>query len=159
MAFSQQAFTFRSTPLSPSPSGSIDRDGLCHECFKLDMEESFANVFALYEGARRGRNTRKLEVYRSVDSPPYLGHFYYVASLGNRLSIPSFCRLCDFLKRTCQTPAKGSDDTKATSCWLSVLVRATCLRYPRRQIERRRKRYHGMHLIITSSWLWCQRCL
>jgi hypothetical protein len=28
----------------------------------LDLEESFANAFALYEGARRGRNTRKLEV-------------------------------------------------------------------------------------------------
>jgi hypothetical protein len=67
----------------------------------LDLEESFANAFALYEGARRGRNTRKLEVYRSDDGPAYLGHFYYVTSLGNRLSCPSLCRLCHFLKRTC----------------------------------------------------------
>jgi hypothetical protein len=67
----------------------------------LDLEQSFANAFALYEGARRGRNTRRLEVYRSNDGPPYLGHFYYVTSLGNRLSVPSLCRLCHFLKRTC----------------------------------------------------------
>jgi len=49
----------------------------------------------------RGTNTRKLEVYRSDVGPAYLGHFYYVTSRGNRLSYPSLCRLCQFLKQTC----------------------------------------------------------
>lgn len=50
----------------------------------LNLEESFANAFGLYEGARRGRNTRKLEVYRSDDGPAHLGHFYFVTSLGRK---------------------------------------------------------------------------
>ncbi|KAN0094178.1 HET domain containing protein [Hyaloscypha variabilis] len=87
-------------------SGGIDRDGLCDECLELDLEQSFANAFALYEGARRGRNTRKLEVYRSEHGPPYLGHFHFVTALGSRLANPSLCRLCHFLKQTC--PESGN---------------------------------------------------
>ena len=108
MFFPLQAFTFRSTS---SPSWSADRienDGLCDECAKLNLEESFANAFALYEGARRGRNTRKLEVYRSDDGPAYLGYFYFVTSLGARLSRVTLCKLCNFLKQTCPDPSKGT---------------------------------------------------
>src|SRR5437762_13261259 len=71
---------------APWPSSENENDGLCDECTKLDLEQSFARAFALYEGARRGRNTRTLEVYRSDDGPAYLGHFYYVTSLGDGLS-------------------------------------------------------------------------
>ncbi|KAF7502541.1 hypothetical protein GJ744_005604 [Endocarpon pusillum] len=39
--------------------------------------------------------------------PPYLADFYYVISLGNRLSrILTLCKLCNFLKRTCPNPGK-----------------------------------------------------
>ena len=107
MSFSLQAFTFRSA-FSPSWSADkIENDGLCDECAKLNLEESFANAFALYEGARRGRNTRKLEVYRSDDGPAYLGYFYFVTSLGARLSRVTLCKLCNFLKQTCADPSKG----------------------------------------------------
>ncbi|KAE9381913.1 HET-domain-containing protein [Stipitochalara longipes BDJ] len=101
MASPPQAF--RAARVPQRAFGRADKDGLCDECLKLDLEESFVNAFALYEGARRGRNTRKLEVYRSDDddSPTYLGHFYFVTSLGNRLSRPSLCRLCHFLNQTC----------------------------------------------------------
>ena len=108
MSFSLQAFTFHSA-FSPSWSADrIENDGLCDECAKLNLEESFANAFALYEGARRGRNTRKLEVYRSDDGPAYLGYFYFVTSLGARLSRVTLCKLCNFLKQTCPDPSKGT---------------------------------------------------
>lgn len=54
MSFSQQAFTFGCASSSPWPSGGNDNDGLCEECAKLDLEQSFARAFALYDGARRG---------------------------------------------------------------------------------------------------------
>ena len=108
MSFPQQAFTFRSASSPSWPAGRNENDGLCNECVKLDLEESFANAFALYEGARRGRNTRKLEVYRSDDGPAYLGYFYYVTSLGDRLSRATLCKLCNFLKQTCPDPSKGT---------------------------------------------------
>ncbi|KAI4178778.1 MAG: hypothetical protein L6R41_008211, partial [Letrouitia leprolyta] len=108
MSFPQQAFTFHPSSSTPWPKGRKGNDGFCNECAKLDLEESFANAFALYEGARRGRNTRTLEVYRSDEGPPYLGHFYYVTSMGKRLSSPSLCKLCNFLKQTCPDPNKGT---------------------------------------------------
>lgn len=107
MPIPQQAFTFLST-FSPSwPAGKDENDGLCDECAKLNLEESFANAFALYEGARRGRYIRKMTVYRSDIGPAYLGHFYYVTSLGDRLSRATLCKLCNFLKRMCMDPSKG----------------------------------------------------
>lgn len=108
MALPQQAFTFRSPSSFSWLKRSNENDGLCDECVKLNLEESFANAFALYEGARRGRNTRRLEVYRSNAGPPYLGHFYYVTSMGKRLSSPSLCKLCSFLKQTCPNPNIGT---------------------------------------------------
>lgn len=102
MSLPQQQFTFSS---AWSPNG-----GLCNECVKFDLEQSFARAFALYEGARRGRNNRTLEVYRS-DNPngvPYLASFHYVASLGNRLSHVSLCKLCNFLRQTIPEPEKGT---------------------------------------------------
>ncbi|MCJ1456806.1 hypothetical protein MMC28_007171 [Mycoblastus sanguinarius] len=108
MSIPQQAFTFSST-FSPSwPAGKDENDGLCDECAKLNLEESFANAFALYEGARRGRYIRKTAVYRSDIGPAYLGHFYYVTSLGDRLSRATLCKLCNFLKRMCMDPSKGT---------------------------------------------------
>ena len=108
MSFPQQSFTFRSASSPSWPAGRNENDGLCDECTKLNLEESFANAFALYEGARRGRNARKLEVYRSDDGPAYLGYFYYVTSLGDRLSHATLCKLCNFLRGTCPDPSKGT---------------------------------------------------
>lgn len=108
MSIPQQAFTFRSASSPAWPAGRNENDGLCDECAKLNLEESFSNAFALYEGARRGRNERKLNVYRSDDGPAYLGHFYYVTSLGDRLSRATACKLCNFLKQTCADPSKGT---------------------------------------------------
>ncbi|KAM0797691.1 heterokaryon incompatibility protein-domain-containing protein [Usnea florida] len=108
MSFTRSAFTFRSSSSLRWPSGGIENDGLCDECVKLDLEQSFARAFALYEGARRGRNTRTLKVYRSDNGPPYLGHFYYVTSLGDRLSRLTYCKLCNFLRQTITDPSKGT---------------------------------------------------
>lgn len=108
MSFPSQAFTFQSTSLPSWPGGNNNIEELCNECEKLDLEESFANAFALYEGARRGKNTRKLDVYRSDDGPAYLKSFYYVTSLGNRLSRLTTCKLCNFLKQMCLNPSKGT---------------------------------------------------
>ncbi|PQE17214.1 Heterokaryon incompatibility protein [Rutstroemia sp. NJR-2017a BVV2] len=92
--------SFRSKP--PSSSSYNNRNpnpGLCPACSTINISQAFQNAYALYEGARRGTNTRTLDVYRSQTGPPYLGHFYYVAALGTRLSTPTTtsCRLCTFL--------------------------------------------------------------
>lgn len=108
MSFTQSAFTFRSSSSLLWPSDENENDGLCDECVKLDMEQSFARAFALYEGARRGRNTRTLKVYRSDNGPAYLGHFYYVTSLGNRLSRVTYCKLCNFLRQMTTDPSKDT---------------------------------------------------
>ncbi|KAK4238337.1 hypothetical protein C8A03DRAFT_33629 [Achaetomium macrosporum] len=82
--------------------------GLCNNCQGLNLEARFHRAYDLYEGARRGQNTRKLEVYRSYEEgPPYLADFYYVAPLGDRLSRPSTCRLCSFLRKTIPDPEQG----------------------------------------------------
>ena len=108
MSFTQQGFTFRCA-FSPSwPSGGNDNDGLCDECAKFDLEQSFARAFALYEGARRDRNTRTLQVYCLVNGPPYLEHFYHVTSLADRLSRVANCKLCKFLRQTTADPEKGT---------------------------------------------------
>jgi hypothetical protein len=90
----RQAFTFRCASSPPWPSGKNENDGLCDECTKLDLEQSFARAFALYEGARRGRNTRTLK----VPLRQWPGHFYYVKSLGDCLSRVMHCKLCNFLR-------------------------------------------------------------
>jgi hypothetical protein len=84
------------------------RAGLCNDCRGLNLEPRFHRAYDLYEGARRGKNTRKLKVYRSYDDgPPYLADFYYVAPLGDRLSRESTCRLCNFLRKTIPDPEHG----------------------------------------------------
>ena len=108
MSFTQQAFTFCYASSPSWSSGENENDGLCDECAKLDLEQSFARAFALYEGARRGRNTRTLEVYRSDNGPAYLGHFYYVTSMGDRLSRVTHCKLCNFLRQMTADPSKGT---------------------------------------------------
>ncbi|GAB1318003.1 hypothetical protein MFIFM68171_08213 [Madurella fahalii] len=83
--------------------------GLCNDCGGLNLEAKFHRAYDLYEGARRGENTRKLKVYRSYhDGPPYLADFYYVTSLGNRLSHHSTCQLCNFLRTTIPNPESGT---------------------------------------------------
>ena len=81
---------------------------MCDECAKLDLEDSFARAFSLYEGARRGRNTRELKVYCSDNGPPYLAQFHYVTSLAERLSCTRHCKLCTFLSRTIPDPNTGT---------------------------------------------------
>lgn len=108
MPFTQSVFTFRSSSSPLWPSDGNENDGLCDECVKLDLEQSFAQAFALYEGARRGRNTRTLKVYRSDNGPPYLEHFYYVTSLGDRLSRLTYCKLCNFLRQTITDASKDT---------------------------------------------------
>src|SRR2546421_3424847 len=81
---------------------------LLHPRREMTSFGSFARPFAPYKGARRGRSTRTLEVYRSDDGPAYLGHFYYVTSLGDRLSRVTQCKLCNFLRQTTADPSKGT---------------------------------------------------
>jgi hypothetical protein len=76
MSFKRQEYSF------PWLEDIDEIDELCDECAKLDIEQSFAHAFALYEGARRGRNTRTSKVYRSDNGPAYLGGLFYVTSLG-----------------------------------------------------------------------------
>ncbi|RYP42121.1 hypothetical protein DL767_000486 [Monosporascus sp. MG133] len=59
---------------------------LCEDCAKLDLEQSLASAFALYEGARRGTISRPLGTYGRGSGPAYLKDFYHVVSLGDRLS-------------------------------------------------------------------------
>jgi hypothetical protein len=47
-------------------------------------------------------------VYRSDDDPAYLGRFYYVKSLDDRLSRVTHCKLCNFLRQTTADPSKGT---------------------------------------------------
>ena len=108
MSLTQQGFTFRCASSPSWPSGGHENDRLCDECAKIDLEQSFARAFALYEGARRDRNTQALQVYRSVNGPPYLGYFYYVTSLADRLSGVAYCKLCKFLRQTIANPEKGT---------------------------------------------------
>ncbi|KAK4459670.1 HET-domain-containing protein [Cladorrhinum samala] len=83
--------------------------GLCIDCAEINLEPRFVRAYDLYEGARRGENHRELKVYRSFDDgPPYLADFYYVASLGDRLSRESTCNLCSFLKKTIPAPEHGT---------------------------------------------------
>ena len=51
-----------------------------------------------------------LEVYRSDDGPAYLGHFYYVTSLGDRLSRITQCKLCNFLRQMTADPSEGTHE-------------------------------------------------
>jgi hypothetical protein len=109
MPFSGQAFTFTFRCAPPGPSRrKDDDDALCDECAKLDLEQSFASAFDLYDGARRGTNTRPLAACRQGNGPVYLKDFYYVASLGDRLSRKKDCKLCDFLEQMTAEPAKGT---------------------------------------------------
>ncbi|RYP07027.1 hypothetical protein DL764_002786 [Monosporascus ibericus] len=102
------AFTFRFPP--PSGPGRAsgkakEDDRLCEDCAKLDLEQSLASAFALYEGARRGTISRLLGVYRRASGPAYLKDFYHVASLGDRLSRETNnCKLCTFLASTTAEP-------------------------------------------------------
>ncbi|MCJ1309316.1 hypothetical protein MMC25_002975 [Agyrium rufum] len=84
------------------------KDGLCNDCSQLNLELSFKRAFDLYEGARRGRNSRTLDVYRSNTGPPYLGYFHYVTSLGDRLLRVTQCTLCGFLKQMTTKPSQGT---------------------------------------------------
>ncbi|PQE26371.1 Heterokaryon incompatibility protein [Rutstroemia sp. NJR-2017a BBW] len=102
--------SFRSKPPSSSSSSYTNNrnpnrnpnPGLCAACSKINISQALQNAYSLYEGARHGTNTRSLDVYRSPTGPPYLGHFYHVATLGTRLSTLSTpsCRLCTFLLQT-----------------------------------------------------------
>ena len=134
-ASSAHAFTFRcSLPATdPCRGGS---DVLCHECAKLDIEQSFASAFALYEGARRGTNARTLRSCRQGNGPVYLKDFYYVSSLGNRLSRKGDCKLCKFLASTIPDATSGTYKLLAMCSSESYLIEAP-QRDLRGQIQRR----------------------
>ena len=136
MALQQQAFTFQPTTSSQWPQYRKQQPDLCGQCAELDLEASFANAFELYEGARRERNLRKLEVHRAVaeGGPPDRAHFFFVTSLGDRLSRMT-----------------------RTSSWPSVPVKATCLTYRRRTAEVVGNIDHGVRSITMSFWRWCRR--
>lgn len=92
---------------SQSEATSTPSD-LCGDCSALDLETAFEKGQRLYEEARRGRNTRKLVTCRSKDGPSYLRDFYFVTSLGHRLSETLNCKLCDFFKHHADDPRRGA---------------------------------------------------
>lgn len=99
------AFNFRVPPPgNPSPSTA----DVCHDCASLDLETALAQAHTLYEGARRGLNTRRLVSSRSRNGPTYLRDFYFVASLGSRLSEDRSCKLCSLFKQHVDDPAMGT---------------------------------------------------
>ncbi|RYP62554.1 hypothetical protein DL771_009684 [Monosporascus sp. 5C6A] len=106
--FSGSAFTFRFPPPSaPERASGKDREdeSLCEDCAKLDLGQSLASAFALYEGARRGTVSRPLWAYRRDSGPAYLKDFHHVASLGDRLSRETnSCKLCAFPASTTAEP-------------------------------------------------------
>ncbi|KAH7304444.1 hypothetical protein B0I35DRAFT_516815 [Stachybotrys elegans] len=94
-----------------------ERAGLCNDCGGLNLEARFHRAYELYKGSRRGQNNRELKVYRSYqDGPPYLADFYYVTTLGERLSRESACRLCNFLRKTIPDPEHGRYKILAFFC-------------------------------------------
>ncbi|KAI0877853.1 hypothetical protein GGS24DRAFT_487544 [Hypoxylon argillaceum] len=92
---------------APPPSGPSTAQDLCLDCASLDLETAFARAHSLYEGARRGNNTRRIVSCRSRHGPPYLRDFYFVTSLGARLSENRSCKLCSFFKQHASDPNKG----------------------------------------------------
>ncbi|KAF1840365.1 HET-domain-containing protein [Cucurbitaria berberidis CBS 394.84] len=101
-------FTFRCAPPGKESEDQGASNTLCYNCAQLDLEQSFANAFELYEGARRGMIERRLASCRKGNGPVYLKDFYFVTSLGSRLSQPRNCKLCNFLARMTIQPSKGT---------------------------------------------------
>ncbi len=81
---------------------------LCHECSKLDIEQSFRSAFDFYESVRRGKVTRPHDSFRKGNGPVYLRDYYYVTSLGDRLPKETSCKLCNFLSQMVKTPKRGT---------------------------------------------------
>lgn len=94
-----------SRPTLTSTSIPID---LCLDCAKLDLETAFVRAHSLYEKARRGKNSRRITSCRSRDGPTYLRDFFFVTSIGTRLSENRGCKLCLFLKQHVDDPGKGT---------------------------------------------------
>ena len=134
-ASSAHAFTFRCALPATGPSRG-GHDVLCDECAKLDLEQSFASAFALYEGARRGTNPRTLRSCRRANGPVYLKDFYYVSSLGDRLSRKGDCKLCKFLASMIPDAASGTYKLLAMCSSESYLIEAP-QRDSRGRIQRR----------------------
>ncbi|KAL2130252.1 hypothetical protein VTI74DRAFT_6710 [Chaetomium olivicolor] len=95
-----------SNPIPTAQTTTHRNTSLCPPCSTLDLETALARAHSLYENARRDRNTRRLVTCRSSgpNRPIYLRDFYFVTSLGRRLSssAPSSsrnCKLCDFFRQ------------------------------------------------------------
>ncbi|KAH7399683.1 hypothetical protein BKA66DRAFT_406996 [Pyrenochaeta sp. MPI-SDFR-AT-0127] len=101
-------FTFSFPPPVRESAGQGSSDTLCYECAQLDLEQSFSKAFDLYEETRRGRINRPFDTCRKGNGPVYLKDFYFVTSLGSRLSRPSNCKLCNFFARMTARPEKGT---------------------------------------------------
>ena len=109
----QYSFNFRASSLPQTakdgsiPSYTPPEQSICPGCALLDFETAFSGAYDTYEGARRGHNNRALQTYRSRAGPAYIGDFYFVASLGNRLAENRPCKLCGFMKLYVANPLKG----------------------------------------------------
>ncbi|CAO2657088.1 Nn.00g058910.m01.CDS01 [Neocucurbitaria sp. VM-36] len=101
-------FTFRCPPPGQEPEDQACSETLCHECAQLDLDQSFTNAHDLYESARRGLIHRPFAAFRKGNGPVYMKDFYYVTSLGTRLSQPGTCKLCNFFARMTTQPHRGS---------------------------------------------------
>ncbi|KAI0376121.1 heterokaryon incompatibility protein-domain-containing protein [Hypomontagnella monticulosa] len=136
MAF-EGSFTFRFQPPGSVRPTEDESEILCDECAKLDLERSFARAHDLYEGARRHKNGRRLAVYKPYgEGPEYLADFFYVTSLGDRLSrARQPCKLCDFLKQTTPDPSQGTYKLLAICSSESYLFEPPRMR--RGRLERR----------------------
>lgn len=136
--FQSQPFSFTSHESGRNPQPQPDDPGLsssqlppttttpattplCPCCAALDLETALARAHALYEGARRGLNSRQLVTCRgaagittnnnNTNPVVYLRDFYFVTSLGRRLNKSSKsaainCALCDFFRSHVPAPER-----------------------------------------------------
>ncbi|KAK4148643.1 hypothetical protein C8A00DRAFT_38782 [Chaetomidium leptoderma] len=122
------SFTFSSAPTGNNPfqfTGPIPpptnppKPTLCTNCAALDLETAFARAHSLYEGARRRANTRQLVTCRAPNGTVYLRDFYFVTSLGHRLTTAESpatgkCKLCAFFKQHITTTTGDERTTTYT---------------------------------------------
>ncbi|PKS08774.1 hypothetical protein jhhlp_004827 [Lomentospora prolificans] len=72
------------------------------------IEDALEKAHLTYENARRELNNRRIASFRSRSGLAYLRDFYFVTSLGSRLSEKRECKLCDFLRLHAADPDKRS---------------------------------------------------
>lgn len=145
-------FTFSFPPPRQESVGQGSSNTLCPECAQLDLEQSFVRAFDLYESSRRGKINRPFDTCRKGNGPVYLKDFYFVTSLGNRLSRPKNCKLCNFFAKMTKQPAKGTYKVLAICSSESYLfeprkkdVRGEVQRRPWEETGRKTIEMHELH--------------